>query len=223
MKKKEKERKRDERTVLSLANAFPSTSSLLREEHEKSNVSIFRFSRTSLQPSRANSSIFPLVLRSFFLLRFSRNIPTKRTVRRRRSSWQVPTTGTCERRAPTGTGYLEGINPISSRALTPTSIFHLSFPIPLSLFLSTIYSLFSFLALALTYHTSRWTRSIREGTRKKGISQCGRLVQSPRGFREFPESMLHEIWRAELLTIHSTTSNWKCQLPSLSERYQKRI
>lgn len=50
--KKEKvARQRDERTVLSPANAFPSTSSLLREEHEKSNVSIFRSSRLPRLPS----------------------------------------------------------------------------------------------------------------------------------------------------------------------------
>lgn len=41
-KKEAEERKGNERTVLSLANAFPSTSTLLREEHEKSNVSIYR-------------------------------------------------------------------------------------------------------------------------------------------------------------------------------------
>lgn len=95
--------KRDERTVLSPANALPSTSSLLREEHEKSNVSIFRFlppnprgpPALTLQSFRSLPCHVP-----FFLLRFSRNIPTERTVRRSSFlvtssyNWNLRTTGT---------------------------------------------------------------------------------------------------------------------------------
>lgn len=38
--------------------------------------------------------------------------------------------GTCERRAPTGTGYLEGINPISSRGTDPNLYFPFVFSFP---------------------------------------------------------------------------------------------
>jgi len=59
---KESEASNSKGTVLSLANASPSTCSLSRGEHEKSNVSIFRFRSPPITPGHRS---FPATPQSF--------------------------------------------------------------------------------------------------------------------------------------------------------------